>query len=76
MKLIVAGQMFLTERMHSVIKLKYCSLSKVVRVALAVSHGNSDAERSFSVNKWTVTPERSSLNEETISALRTVKDER
>jgi len=39
-----------------------------------VSHGNSDAERSFSANKRTVTPERSSLNEETISALRMVKD--
>lgn len=62
------------DRKNALGQLKYCTLSKVVRAALAVSHGNSDAERSFSANKRTVTPERSSLNEETISALRMVKD--
>ena len=41
---------------------------------MALSYGNSDAERSFSANKKTVTPERSSLNEDTNNALRTVKD--
>jgi len=62
------------DRKNALGHLKYCTLGKVVRAALALSHGNSDAERSFSANKKTVTPERSSLNEDTINALRMVKD--
>ena len=53
---------------------KYFTLGKVVRAALALSHVNSDAERSYLVNKRTVTPERSSLNQDTMDVLRMVKD--
>jgi hypothetical protein len=53
---------------------KYSILGKVVKACLSLSHGNSDAERSFSTNKRTVTPERVSLSEETINAVRLVKD--
>ena len=49
-------------------------MGKVVKACLALSHGNSDAERSFSANKRTVTPEHASLNEETINAIQLVKD--
>jgi len=44
------------DRKNALGHLKYCTLGKVVRAALALSHGNSDAERSFSANKKTVTP--------------------
>lgn len=52
------------DRKNALGKLKFCTLSKVVRVALSVSHRNSDAEHGFSAYKQTVTPERSPLNEE------------
>lgn len=54
--------------------LKYATLGKVVRACLALSHGNSDVERSFSVNKRIVTSDRVSLSEDTINAVRLVKD--
>ena len=57
------------ERRNSVDNLKFSTLGKVVKGCLALSHGNSDAERSFSANKLTVTPEHASLNEETINAI-------
>jgi hypothetical protein len=61
-------------RKNSLGELKYTVLGKVVKACLSLSHGNSDAERSFSANKRTVTPERARLGEETINALRLVKD--
>ena len=62
------------ERWNDVGNSKLSSLGKVVKACLALSHGNSDAERNFSANKLTVTPQRASLNEETINAIRLVKD--
>jgi len=62
------------ERRNSLGNLKFNTLGKVIKGCLALSHGNSDAERSFSANKLTVTPQRASLNEETINAIRLVKD--
>lgn len=61
-------------RRNALGNLKYCTLGKVVKACLAFSHGNADAERSFSANKDTVAAERSNLNEETITAIRLVKD--
>lgn len=59
---------------NAVGQLKYANLGKVVRACLALSHGNSDVERSFSVNKRIVTSDRASLSEDTINAIRLVKD--
>lgn len=53
---------------------KYATLGKVVLAALALAHGNADAERSFSANKKVVTPQRVSLCESTVTAIRLVKD--
>jgi len=53
---------------------KYKTLGKVIMACLALSHGNADAERSFSSNKRTVTPERVSLYKGSISAVHLVKD--
>ena len=53
---------------------KYPTLAKVVKAWLAMSHGNADAERSFSYNKNIVTSERSSMIAETVCAVRMVKD--
>ena len=62
------------QRRNSLGQPKYSILGKVVKACLSLSHGNSDAERSFSSNKRTVTPERVSLSEETINAVRLAKD--
>jgi hypothetical protein len=53
---------------------KYSCLGKVVRACLSLSHGNADVERSFSVNKKVVTADRVSLGQDTINALRIVKE--
>ena len=53
---------------------KYPTLAKVVKACLAMSHGNADAERSFSYNKNIVTSERSSMIADTVCAVRMVKD--
>ena len=62
------------QRRNAVGNLKFSTLGKVVKAWLSLSHSNSDAERSFSANKRTVTPEHASLNEETINAIRLIKD--
>lgn len=54
---------------------KYRVLQKLVKGLLSLAHGNADVERSLSLNKNTVTPERASLGNTTINGLRTVKDE-
>jgi len=41
---------------------KYCTLGKVVRASLSLSHGNADVERCFSINKKVVTPDRAVLD--------------
>jgi hypothetical protein len=53
---------------------KYPTLQKVVKACLALPHGNADAERSFSFNKNIVTSERNSMINDTICAIRMVKD--
>jgi hypothetical protein len=55
-------------------KFKYPTVGKVVKACLVFSHGNSDAERSVSANKKIVTSECSSFIDETIIAVRLVKD--
>lgn len=54
--------------------LKYPHLAKVVKTCLSCSHGNADSERSFSTNKHVVTAQRTCLAEDTVTAIRTVKD--
>jgi len=49
-------------------------LAKVAKACLVFPHGNADAEQSFSDNKNTVTAERSSLHENTITAIGLIKD--
>ena len=46
----------------------------MVRASLSLSHGNADVERSFSVNKNVVTAERVRLGQDTLCALRLVKE--
>jgi hypothetical protein len=55
-------------------QLKYPTVGKVVKACLVFSHGNLDGERSFSASKKVVTSERSSFIDETIIAVRLVKD--
>lgn len=54
--------------------LKYQFLRKVVLTSLCIPHGNADVERSLSVNKKLVTPERSLLSEESVNGLRITRD--
>ena len=53
---------------------KFKTLSKVVKCALTLSHGNADTERSLSQNKKVVTKEKSSLSEKTLIGIRLTKD--
>ena len=53
---------------------KYCTLGKVVRASLSLSHGNADVERCFSINKKVVTPDRVSLGQDAVCAVRLVKE--
>ena len=52
----------------------YKTFVKAVMASLALSHGNSDAERGFSTNKKIVTADCSRLCEGTIHAVRLVKN--
>ncbi len=54
--------------------LKYPHLAKVVKTCLSCSQGNADSERSFSTNTHVVTAQRTCLAEDTVMAIRTVKD--
>jgi hypothetical protein len=49
-------------------------LEKVVKTCLTRPHGNADSERSFSTNKNVVTSDQSCLHEDTLIAIRIVKD--
>ena len=55
-------------------KEKFDVLAKVVKCALSLSHGNADSERSLSVNKKTLTKERSSLSITSLNGLRATQD--
>ena len=45
-------------------------LGKVIKCALSLSHGNADNERSLSINKNTLSKERSSLSITALNGLR------
>lgn len=53
---------------------KFSVLAKVVKCALSLSHGNADSERSLSLNKKTLTKERSSLSITSVNGLRATQD--
>ena len=55
-------------------KRKFDVLAKTVKCALSLSHGNADNERSLSVNKKTLTKERSNLSTITLNGLRATED--
>lgn len=52
---------------------KYPLVSKVVKAALAASHGNADVERGFSASGRILTENRASMSERTLNAFMTVK---
>lgn len=54
-------------------KQRYQELAKVVFACLSISHANADPERGFSHNK-SILEHRETLVEDTISAIRMVKD--
>ena len=53
---------------------KFSVLGKVIKCALSLSHGNADNERSLSINKNTLSYERSSLSITALNGLRAVED--
>ena len=53
---------------------KFCLLGKVIKCALSLSHGNADNERSLSINKNTLSKERSSLSITALNGLRAIED--
>ena len=55
-------------------KPKFDVLAKTVKRALSLSHGNADNERSLSVDKKTLTKERSNLSTITLNGLRARED--
>ncbi|KAH3819790.1 hypothetical protein DPMN_121534 [Dreissena polymorpha] len=55
-------------------ELKYHHLRKLVLAFLCLPHGNADVERSLSINKKLLTPERSLLSEESVTGLRLTRD--
>ena len=55
-------------------KTKYKCLPEMVKSALILPHGNTDVERSLSVNTSVVTEDRPHIGEATVCAFRTVKD--
>lgn len=54
-------------------QLKFTELVKLVKTCLCLSHGNAEPERGFSENKHVLSG-RERLSEETIIAIRTVKN--
>ena len=53
---------------------KFSVLGKVTRCALSFSHDNADNERRLSINKNTLSKERSSLSITALNVLRAVED--
>lgn len=54
--------------------LKYPTVTKVVKAALALSHGSADVERGFSTSGRVLTEDRASMSERTLNAILGVKD--
>ena len=55
-------------------QLKYLQLFALVKCVLSISHGNSIPEQGFSINKYILSIHGTSASNETIIALRLVKD--
>ncbi len=53
---------------------KFVALAKLVKCALALSHGNADVERGFSENAFLLTDDRSLLSDASINGLRATRD--
>ena len=53
---------------------RFCVLAKVIKCGLSLSHDNGDNERSSSVNKKTLSKEKTSLSITTLNGLRTTED--
>ena len=53
---------------------RYSLLTRIVKTALVLPHGNSDVKRGISVNSRMLTNERNKLSEVTINGLRATKD--
>ena len=53
---------------------KFIVLGKVIKFALSLYHGNADSERNLSINKNTLSKERSSLSITALNGLRAVED--
>ena len=53
---------------------KYGKLSKLAMCVLVLPHGNAEPERGFSINKFMLAIHGTSLDDETIIALRLIKD--
>ncbi len=53
---------------------KFSSLSRLIHIVLSISHGQADVERGFSLNKATLRTDRNGMNQDTLVALRIVKD--
>ena len=49
-------------------------LQKFVKASLCLTHGNAEVERSVSVSKRVLNPERTLLSDDSINALRSTKD--
>ena len=56
------------------VSLKYLKLTALAKCVQCISHGNSDSERGFSLNKTLLCVHRASIGEETIEAVRFVKN--
>ena len=54
--------------------MKYSALKKVVTSCLCLFHGNADVERSLSINKKILTPERTLLSDAALNGLRLTRD--
>ena len=53
---------------------KFSMLGKVIKCALSLSHGNADNERILSINKNTLSKERSSLSITALNGLRAAEN--
>ncbi|KAG8189258.1 hypothetical protein JTE90_013786 [Oedothorax gibbosus] len=53
---------------------KFDVVSKVIKAALSLYHGNADIERRFSVSRWALTEDKSSMSERTLNAILITKD--
>lgn len=53
---------------------KFVGLGKLIKCALALSHGNADVERGFSENAFLLSDDRSLLSDASINGLRATRD--